>query len=143
MLNTPPLKTRLLYSSLALVVSAPMLVLAVAPDLDDGTADRLGAAFTVGCFSFVAWKLRRDWKTYDEAQKEAHRWAFSVGAVFGLFAMLLALPVFVLFAGGGQLDRLGETQSGSGMFAFGALAVILPQVLGYVIAQTIWWRRRR
>ena len=138
----PPLKTRLITSAALLVIAAPMVVLALVPDLSEPVQGALSATFVFSAFGFTGWKIWCDWRRYDEAQQAAHRWASATGAVLGLVFALILLPLVVM-AFDDRVDRLMAGEPPSGLLAIGAFAVILPQVLGYLVAQAFWWRRRR
>lgn len=89
-------------------------------------------AMALGLWSCTHW-----WRGLDEAAQEAHKWAWWWGSTFGLAIGGVALFTLVLSSG----DTLrGEPKD---LVLAGAAFVALVQTVGYGIAWTIWWLRRR
>lgn len=83
------------------------------------------------------------WLSIDEAQREAHKWAWYWGGSFGLLLSVLAFVV--AFAGGDELMS-GYTHfmgSEGRLLALGIITAQAPAMLGYGIAWGIWWLRHR
>ncbi|UDF03875.1 hypothetical protein [Asticcacaulis sp. AND118] len=83
------------------------------------------------------------WRGMDEAQKEAHKWAWYWGGSVGL---LVVLFVFVAskIGGGDIVSDYARTVGYEGqLFELGLLTALAPPVTGYAIAWAVWWLRRR
>ena len=77
------------------------------------------------------------WRRLDEAAREAHKWAWYWGGSAGLIAVLAMLLLG---------DRIFDTAAIIGLtnsFESGIIAVLILQVVGYLIAWAYWWLRRR
>lgn len=83
------------------------------------------------------------WNAIDEAQREAHKWAWYWGGSCGL---LVVVPAFVLSHLYGDafaepfLQAVGYEDRA---FEGGILTGLFPPVIGYVIAWGVWWLRHR
>jgi hypothetical protein len=77
------------------------------------------------------------WRRLDEAAREAHKWAWYWGGSAGLVAVL---ALFLLGDRGFDIvASLGLTNS----FESGIKAVLLLEVVSYLLAWAYWWLRRR
>lgn len=83
------------------------------------------------------------WLTIDEAQREAHKWAWYWGGSSGL---LISVFAFVAALAGGDalmmpyvrfMDYEGH------LVALGMITSLAPAIIGYGIAWLIWWLRHR
>ncbi|GEM_PF-857965 len=79
------------------------------------------------------------WRVIDEAAREAHKFAWWWGGSLGGVACLLA----VLFAHSPALEAVLGQQKPAVWLALGMLAMLLMQVVGYVLAWAGWWLARR
>ncbi|ESQ81220.1 hypothetical protein AEYBE204_02475 [Asticcacaulis sp. YBE204] len=83
------------------------------------------------------------WQAIDEAQREAHKWAWYWGGSSGI---LLILPLFltVRFGGDAAIERFAQSIGmGGHYFELGMLTVLGLTLLGYSVAWIIWWIRHR
>ena len=79
------------------------------------------------------------WRGVDEAVREAHKAAWFWG---GLIAVSAGAPFLILLREAPRFLERWESEPGE-LFAAGAVACALVQVVGYTIAWAIWWLKRR
>ncbi|MFN3513071.1 MAG: hypothetical protein ACK41C_08505 [Phenylobacterium sp.] len=83
------------------------------------------------------------WRRLDEAQREAHKFAWYWGGSAGIVVVLLGF--IALSSPGAQgfpADFLGAEEPRD-LFAFGMVATLMAQVIGYFVAWIGWWIARR
>lgn len=83
------------------------------------------------------------WSAIDEAQREAHKWAWYWGGSCGL---LVAVPAFVfshIYGDAFVQPLLQAVGYENRAFEGGLVVGLFPPVIGYVIAWGIWWLRHR
>lgn len=117
----------------AVVAAKPSMMLALMVALAVG----FGVLCVVGGRYWMA--------TLDEAAQEAHKWAWywggSIGMAVGLAGMLvLMLPSSRTLAIPSVLD--GRTDPAAYLFT-GALALLAPMMVGYLLSWAVWWWQRR
>ena len=81
------------------------------------------------------------WRRLDEAAREAHKWAWYWGGSTGMIPGLF-LVTFPPVRTDGWAGRLGFVEPEQ-LIEFGAMAVLLPMLVGYLIAWGVWWFRKR
>jgi hypothetical protein len=82
----------------------------------------------------------KHWRGLDEAAREAHKWAWYWGGSLGI---LPGLVIALTRTTGVEMARaLGFTEPHD-LIEFGALAVLISMLIGYLIAWGFWWLRRR
>jgi Na+(H+)/acetate symporter ActP len=89
------------------------------------------------------------WRRMDETGRTAHRSAWFWGGSAGLFlALVSTFFIHTIPALADPLARFVDSWSakhppGEMGFIFGLLAAAIVQVIGYFIAWTLWWAKRR
>jgi hypothetical protein len=125
----------------ALLFAATMALVAVATLFDGVEAEGETAGFqpwlvaAILLLSGAATLLI--WRRLDEAAREAHKWAWYWGGSAGLVAVLAMLML------GDRAFDLAADVGLTNSFESGITAVLLLQVIGYLIAWAWWWLRRR
>jgi len=100
----------------------------------------LAVALTMSASMGAAlWACAHWWRGLDEAAQEAHKSAWWWGCTYGL--ALGAVALFTLLHAGGA-DLLDGIRPVDAMLG-GILLVALFQTVGYGIAWSVWWLRRR
>ena len=96
--------------------------------------------------------LRR-WQARDEMARAGQKWAFHWGAVYGLSLGALAVLAIVVwsFGSGGIVNAMFDAihlppvlnaAFGIGV-AIGAMAIVLPLILGQLVLLGVWWWKHR
>ncbi|MDC7682806.1 hypothetical protein PQU92_05935 [Asticcacaulis sp. BYS171W] len=83
------------------------------------------------------------WHSIDEAQREAHKWAWYWGGSTGLLAII---PLFLLARTGGDAVFAGYARfvdMEGHYFELGMLTALFACIIGYSVAWVIWWWRHR
>lgn len=112
------------------------IVTATSDEASIAGAAMIAAAVAVAMAAGL-WASLRWWKGLDEAAQEAHKWAWWWGATVGLcFAGVILLT---LLYGAGDL---GEAPI-KDILMLGAAIVTGCQMVGYGVAWTVWWLKRR
>ena len=138
-------RKRLTANQILLLILLLALALGVASGaLDRATEDRFDLSVwgMVAGFPLVLALTVMWWLRLDEAAREAHKWAWYWGATGGILAsfpllMGVSAAKVVSFAGRIGMSRPEE------LVAFGVLAVLTLQLVGYGLAWAAWWLRRR
>ncbi len=110
--------------------------------IDAGTTGAIVAALSSAVMLVLLLVICRWWwDRVDEAAREAHKWAWWWGGTAGTAIGGVFLVVAVAAARGG--DETISTIPAGDLIYFGALAILLCQVIGYGIAWAAWWLARR
>lgn len=100
------------------------------------------ATFFVVSVGLVTWAAFYCWSLLDEAQKEAHKWAWywggSTGLMVGAIVVLIALKVDPHLA-----EAIRPNGSSATFVAMGFMGAALSTVAGYGVAWAAWWLTRR
>ncbi len=89
------------------------------------------------------------WRRLDETGRAAHRSAWLWGGSAGLFLTLVSASILYVVPGGSDpliefIDSWSHKHPAGEMgFMFGLLFAGFVQVIGYFIAWTLWWAKRR
>ena len=106
--------------------------------------DPVGTAVVMtAMIAFVLWGTLHYWRRLDEAAKEAHKFAWYWGGTAGLMVAFVAF--IALTANGGDLigAGLGGRISPKAFVELGVIGVLVPQMIGYVVAWVGWWIAKR
>ena len=97
----------------------------------------------VGMLAFVTWGTVHYWRRLDEAAREAHKFAWYWGGTAGLMVAFVAF--LVLTANGGDLISTGlhGRTTPKAFVELGVIGVLVPQMVGYVVAWAGWWISKR
>lgn len=107
------------------------------------TTHILAAAVACAAAAVVMWACLRWWRNLDEAAQEAHKWAWWWGGSAGMLAGVLAFVLLETFGGRAGVTLLDGTAPVGEAMSQGAAAILMFQVVGYVIAWAAWWLRHR
>ena len=138
-------RRRSIVVALAGAVAASLLIGGILGATVGASSDRTGglplpaivagaaACLLVGLYAVGPW-----WRRIDEMAREAHKSAFWWGGNYALGVAALSATVVTLLA----RDGVRFSQSDSDI-ASGVLLAFLVQAVGYTIAWSWWWLRRR
>jgi hypothetical protein len=140
-----PIRTFLTVMAISLAAGA---VIGTAVGLtDEGglpAAVHIGAALIAfAAAGAVFYACLRWWRMLDEAAQEAHKCAWWWGGSGGMLAGLVTFILFQALDARGDVPALSQTAPLVESLYHGAMAILLFQVAGYVIAWAAWWLRHR
>jgi MFS family permease len=88
------------------------------------------------------WIAMYCWSLLDEAQKEAHKWAWYWGGSFGLLIGLVAMTL-ALRIDPHLVDAIKPNASPKRLVELGYGAAAFSTLIGYGVAWAAWWLKRR
>ncbi|MFT3996174.1 MAG: hypothetical protein QM667_02115 [Asticcacaulis sp.] len=83
------------------------------------------------------------WRSIDEAQKEAHKWAWYWGGSTGLLVALFAYIITLVGGDAAFMDYVRLADHEGRLLSLGILTAFVPSIVGYGIAWGVWWLRHR
>lgn len=98
----------------------------------------VGALLLFALVSSLFW-----WRGMDEAQKEAHKWAWYWGGSVGLLVVLFVYVASKIGAGTFVAEYARTVGYEGQLFELGLMTALAPPVAGYAIAWVVWWLRHR
>ena len=97
---------------------------------------------TVVVLGLVTWASFYCWTLMDEAQREAHKWAWywggSLGLMVGLVGVMVALRIDPHLA-----EAINPKGSSKAFVELGLWAAATSTLIGYGVAWAAWWMTRR
>lgn len=100
------------------------------------------AAFFIVSMVLITWAAFYCWSLMDEAQKEAHKWAWywggSTGLLVGFIAIVAALKIDPHLA-----EAIRPNGSSRAFVELGFAAAAASTMVGYGVAWAAWWMTRR
>lgn len=108
----------------------------------DGLPQPVVIALTLATFALIVWAAFYCWYLLDEAQREAHKWAWywggSTGLLVGMIAVSVALRIDPNLAEAIQPNGTSKT-----FVELGFVAATTSTLIGYGVAWAAWWMTRR
>jgi hypothetical protein len=99
-------------------------------------------AYTAVLIAVAFWIAMYCWGLLDEAQKEAHKWAWYWGGSLGLLVGLVALTV-ALWIDPHIVEAIKPNASPKRLVELGYGAAAGATLIGYGVAWAAWWRTKR
>jgi hypothetical protein len=111
--------------------------------LSRGTFVLLHSGLMLAAMAGALWACVYWWRRTDEAAREAHKWAWFWGATVGLAALGVVLPQLIYTGAGVRLAGALAMTEDNHLVMFGLLLAVGVQLVGYTVAWTVWWLKRR